>query len=180
VFVLPKMDALSLDLLVGYQHQRNRYNMVDPMVSAHYLISDVWYYNPSLPADIGINCYYKVIYKGPRVGIRLNASSGKVNTRIVLAYSWLESKAHGWWNLRDYAFWHESKDGYGIDTEIEILFTVTDSLSIGFGYSYFFRRVKNLKASGTFYGIPAYNELDIIRNVNNKIYGPSFVIRYCW
>ncbi|MCX5702854.1 MAG: hypothetical protein NTW64_07835 [Candidatus Omnitrophica bacterium] len=177
------VDKLSFDIFVGYQQQKGRYSMIDPW--REYLIFDggIWYsYEDLLPADIGLDSFYKIEYKGPRLGIRTQGSRGKFTTKLRFAYAWLETKAYGWWNMREYSFWQSGTRGYGIDTGLEVDYSFFRSFSIGVGFNYLYCRQKKLKESGVM-EVPSHYEYydeDIIRNANSEIYGPSFILKYIW
>jgi hypothetical protein len=175
-------DRLDFDIFVGYQQQKGRYGMIDPL--REFLVFDEgeWYYLPGLPADIGLNSFYKIEYKGPRMGIRAEGSRGKFSTRLRFAYAWLETKAYGWWNLREYSFWQSGVKGFGIDFGFETAYSFTPSFSVGVGFNYLSCRQKKLKESGVL-EVPSHYEYygeDIIRNANSEIYGPSFIFKYIW
>lgn len=170
------IDRLSADVFLGYLYHMGRYPIVEGVTTISNYVST---YSPLS----GHNSFYKVRYRGPRVGLRLRGSSGKARTELNIAYtSWLDTDAFGWWNLREYAFWQSGSSGSGIDVGLELTYSLTPSLSIGLGYHYVYLKQEKLKEQGEYYDDPYsnYNDLDIIRNVNCKIYGPSVVVKYVW
>lgn len=179
VFDYLMIDSLSLDVFAGYQQQKGRYRMIDPMTE--YLLYDEgsWYYIAGFPQDIGLDSFYKIKYRGPRLGVRAEGSKGKFTTRVRLAYAWLKTKAYGWWNLRDLTFWQTGDEGYGIDTGFEVTYSFTPSLSAGLGYNYFYSHEGRLELSAIEAGTPWPAGAEV-RNANSKIYGPSFILRYIW
>lgn len=175
IFDYLMVDSLSFDIFAGYQQQKGRYPMTEGVTTISWWV-------PVYSPFSGLDSFYKIRYKGPRLGLRAEGSKGKVTTRVSLAYSWLRTKAYGWWNLRDYSFWQSGTRGYGIDIGLEVTYALTPSFSAGLGFNYFYLRQRKLKETGVFYSNPAnnYNDLDIIRNANCKIYGPSFILKYNW
>ncbi|MBU1726576.1 MAG: hypothetical protein KJ880_02990 [Candidatus Omnitrophica bacterium] len=169
-----RVDDFICDIFGGYQQQKGRYRMNE-------LVDTMEYWVPTNKAIGGLDSFYKVKYKGPRLGFRLKGSAGKVTTRLSFAYAWLTTKGYGWWNLRDYAFEHNSAKGTGrgIDVGLETTYNFTPNLSAGIGFNYLSCMQKSLTESGNQPG-DVYNDLDIIRNVNSKIYGPSVLLRYSW
>ena len=173
------IDSLSFDVFGGYQSYRGRYRMVDPMTQYLLFFDGSWWYDPSLPADIGLDSFYKIEYKGPRLGLRVAGSKGKVTTKISLSGAWLSTKASGYWNIRDFSFSQSGNNGLGIALEIQAAYALTPSFSCGFGYDFYSYSQKKLKESGK---QPAgtFNDLDIIRNADCKIYGPKLLFKYIW
>jgi hypothetical protein len=173
-FYLRLIDSenLSLDVLSGYQHQKGRYGMTD-------LVDTVEWWNPTSVAYNGFDSFYKIIYKGPRLGLRTEVSGGKYSARLSFAYSWLKTKGYGWWNLMNYAFEQIGDKGYGLDMEGELSYKLTPRISAGLGYNYFLRKQERLKESGSQPGV-SYDDLDIVRNADSKIYGPYAVLRFNW
>jgi hypothetical protein len=176
IYEVLSIDRLSADLFLGYLYHQGRYPTIDGITTiSNYLET----YSPFS----GLDSFYKVLYRGPRVGLRLTGHSGKTRTEINIAYtSWLETDAYGWWNLREYSFWQSGEKGSGIDLGFELTYSLTPSLSVGLGYHYIYLRQDKLKETGEYYDTPSnnYNELDIIRNVDCKIHGPSFIVKYVW
>ncbi|MFH1640810.1 MAG: hypothetical protein ABIA66_02470, partial [Candidatus Omnitrophota bacterium] len=138
------VDRLAFDIFIGYQQQKGRYGMVDPMLESLRFDEGDWYYLEGLPADIGLGSFYKIEYKGPRLGVRTEASRGKFTTKIRFAYAWLETKAHGWWNLRNLSYWQSGASGFGIDTGVEAVYAFLPSFSLGVGFNYFYCGQKKL------------------------------------
>lgn len=174
------IDTVSFDIFGGYQYYKGRYLMVDPMVSRYIYIGSAVGYDTSLPADIGLNSSYKVIYQGPRIGARFTGVKGSLSTTVSFAYAFLTTKAHGYWNLRDYAFTQESSgNGYGADLAIETDYALTPAWSVGLGYHFIGLYQKKMTESGTQPG-STFEDLDIIRNVENTTYGISLALKYIW
>lgn len=173
-----QLDKLFFDIFAGYQSQRGRYNMIDPL--KEWLRDDegTSYFMAGLPANINLDSFYKIEYKGPRVGLRAG-TQGKLNTKFSFAYAWLKTDAYGWWNLRNYSFQQSGENGGGLDIELEAAYKFTPRLCAGLGYNYFYYQQKKMKESGVQPGY-VYEDLDIIRNANCKIYGPSFILKYIW
>lgn len=175
------VDSLSLDIFTGYQQQKGRYGMIDPMEEILRYDEGAWYYAVGLPADVGLNSFYKIEYKGPRIGLRAEGSKGKVTSRVSFAYAWLETKAYGWWNLRDLTYWQSGKNGYGIDVALEVMYRFTSSLSAGLGYNYLYCRQERLKMYAVEEGVPWWEGYqDRIRNAESEIGGFSFILRFIW
>jgi hypothetical protein len=172
-FDLLRVDKLSLDAFVGYQEERGYYRATDLVDTVEWWTS---VYNP-IP---GLDSYYKVCYRGPRLGLSAEGSAGKVSTRLSFAYAWLHTAAKGWWNLMNYSFEQRGSKGYGLDVELETTYHITPNFSAGLGYNYLFYRQKRLTESGSIPGVISYENWDIIRNVDSSIYGPSFLLRYHW
>jgi len=173
-------NALSFDVLVGYQSQKGRYPMMDPMHSIYRLVEGEPWYALGYPADIGLNSFYKISYQGPRVGFRVDGTVGKLNARVNFAGSLLKTKAFGWWNRRDYSFWQTGEGlGYGLDLGTELIYALTPYFSLGLGYDFLYRIQNKLKESGVESGA-VYDNLDIIQNAKSKLYGPKLVFRFIW
>jgi hypothetical protein len=176
------IDDYSLDIFGGYQYYRGRYPMLDPEISRYLIISGTEYEELGLPADVGLNSPYKVIYQGPRAGVRFTGTRGHWSTSVSAAYAYLQTKAHGYWNLRDYVF-DQRAEGYGYGTEIGIettyAFTPSWSLGIGYDYNYFYQ--KKLTASGDIrQGVSKFSDIDYIRNVENTTAGLTLILKYIW
>lgn len=174
------IDKLSLDIFAGYQSYKGRYRMMDPTTEYLRYVEGSWWQAIGLPLYDGLDSFYKIEYKGPRLGLRARGTKGKVTTKVSLACSWLETKAHGWWNKREYSFWQTGKSGLGTDLEMETTYAFTPSFSAGLGYSYFAYYQHKLKESGIQTGYAPYDGLDIVRNANSKFYGPKFILTYIW
>jgi len=162
----------TLDAFAGYLEHKGRYGMTDGAWTI------AWWW----PVDEGIydlNSFYKVSYKGPRFGLRAGGSSGKLATEISFAYAVLKTKAYGWWNLRDYSFEQNGKNGYGIEAGLNTSYSFTPHLALGIGLNYTYYRQKGLKESGNQPG-GVYDELDIIRNVESTVYSPTLFLKYKW
>ena len=173
------IDRVSLDVLAGYQYYKGRYRMVDPVYELEDFIEGGWYYGETLPDDFGLDNFYKIEYWGPRIGLRLGGSKGKVSSQIKFAYALLQTKTYGWWNLRDYSFWGSGKNGYGIEFGFDTTFAFTPSFSAGLGFNYFGYFQKKMKESGNEAGDTFY-DLDIVRDANSRNFGPSFILKYIW
>jgi hypothetical protein len=173
------IDDFSLDVFGGYQSYRGRYRTFDPMTQSLRFVGGSWWYDTTLPADIGLDSFYKIEYKGPRLGLRAAGSKGKVTTKINLSGAWLTTKAYGYWNLRDYYFSQTGKNGLGMALEIQTAYALTPSFSCGFGYDFYSYTQKKLKESGAYPGF-SYSDADIIRNADCKVYGPKLLFKYIW
>lgn len=170
-----RADKISLDIFAGYQKQEGRYNMIN-------LVDTVEnYQSVSIPYK-GLDAFYKIKYQGPRLGLRAEGSYDKITTKLSFAYAWLETDAFGWWNMRKYSFWQTGKNGVGLTFELELTYNFTPHLSAGLGYNYISLEQKNLTETGIFDTSPGnnYQDLDIIRNANSKIFGPSLILKYLW
>lgn len=167
-----KNDKITFDLLAGYQWQKGRYgmtNLVDTME---------WWVPVNNPIN-GQDSFYKIVYRGPRLGFRTQATSGKFSTKIAFAYSLLSTKAYGWWNTTTNIFEQHGKNGYGFDLALELDYEFTPHLLGGVGFNYLLRKQKNLKESANQPGL-VYDDLDIVRNTDSSLYGPSIILRYIW
>jgi hypothetical protein len=181
IFNFLLVDSFSLDIFIGYQQQKGRYRMIDPLRDYQLLDEGVQYYVPGLPANFGLDSFYKIEYKGPRLGLRAKGSKGKFTTKVSLAYAWLETKAYGWWNLRNLTYWQKGENGYGIDLGLETTYSFTPWLSAGLGFNCFYYRQEKLKMYAVQDGIPWWDGYqDRIRNAESEIYGPSFILKYVW
>ena len=155
--------------------------MIDPLREWLFFDEGAWYYVTGLPANFGLDSFYKIEYKGPRLGLRAIGSKGKVTTKVWFAYAWLETEAYGWWNLRNLAYWQKGKNGYGIDLGLETTYSFTPWLSMGLGFNYFCYRQEKLKMYAVEAGIPWWEGYqDRIRNADSEIYGPSFILKFIW
>jgi len=167
------VDKLSVDIFSGYQKQEGRYGMTN-------LVDTIeWWQTVSTPYQ-GLNSFYKIKYYGPRLGLRAEGSRGKFSSKLSFAYAWLSTDAFGWWNLREYPFWQKGKNGYGLEAEVEVSYQITSHLSGGVGFNYISLRQRNMTETGYNPTLPFYKDLDIIRNVNSDIYGPSVILKYIW
>jgi len=167
------VDKLSVDVFSGYQKQEGRYGMTN-------LVDTVENYQTvGIPYN-SLNSFYKIKYYGPRLGLRAGGSRGKFSSSLSFAYSWLSTDAFGWWNLRNYPFWQKGKNGYGMEAEVEVAYQLTSHFSAGLGFNYISLRQKNMTESGYNSNTPFYKDLDIIRNANSDIYGPSVILKYIW
>jgi len=137
------------------------------------------YQTVSIPYN-SLNSFYKIKYYGPRLGLRAGGSRGKFSSSLSFAYSWLSTDAFGWWNLRNYPFWQKGNNGYGMEAEVEVTYQLTSHFSAGLGFNYISLRQKNMTESGYNSTTPFYKDLDIIRNANSDIYGPSVILKYIW
>jgi hypothetical protein len=168
-------DKLSLDVFGGYQKQKARYktyNLLDT-------IEDWRAVHTFIPGEAS---FYKIKYYGPRLGLRAEGSRGKFSSRLSFAYAQLKTNAFGWWNLRNYHFWQSGKNGQGLEFEAELTYKFTPHLSAGIGFNYISLKQKNLSETGIYETDSGnnYKDLDIIRNANCSIYGPSVILKYIW
>jgi len=168
-----KADKLSVDIFSGYQKQEGRYGMIN-------LVDTIEDYQTAGVPYNSLDSFYKIKYYGPRLGLRAAGSYGKFSSKLSFAYAWLSTDAFGWWNLRKYPFWQNGRNGYGLETEVEVTYQLTSHLSAGLGFNYISLRQKNMTESGYNSTTPFYKDLDIIRNVNSDIYGPSVILKYIW
>lgn len=173
-----QLDKIFFDMFAGYQSQAGRFCMKDPMKERLFEDEGVYYYTTGLPDNIGLDSFYKIEYKGPRLGVRMG-TQGRLSSRFSFAYSWLTTKAYGWWNLRTYSFEQNGSNGRGLDFSLELTYRFIPRLSAGLGYNYFLYRQKRMTESGNLPGY-VFSDLDGIRNADYKIYGPSFVLKYSW
>ncbi len=175
------IDKLALDTFVGYQYQKNRSTMIDPMIEDLREDEGSWYYALGMPADLGLNSSYEIEYRGPRLGLRAIGSKGKFTTKIGLAYAYLETKAKGWWNLRDLSFWQQGKNGSGVDIELETNYAFNPNLSLGIGFNLIYRNQEKLKMYATEAGTPWWDGYqDRVRNATSTIYFPSIILTVTW
>jgi len=171
-----KNSRLSLDLFGGYQYQKSCYNMQD-------MTTTVSNYVPVSSKEEGHDSFYKIIYRGPRLGTRGEYAYNRFSVRLSFAYAWLKTNATALWNLRNYPFFQHGDgfDGYGVDLNAELIYQITKNISGGFGYNYMTRRQHKMRESGTDNtGNGPYSESDIIRNANSTLYGPSVFVRVNW
>jgi hypothetical protein len=143
------------------------------------LVDTVEWWTPTYNPIPGLNSTYEVSYSGPRAGFRTKGSFGKLDTRFTLAYAWLKTEAVGYWNMRDYLFKQRGKNGRGIDMAFEATYNFTPHFSAGLGYNYSYYKQKKATECGTMPGF-SYTDWDIIRNIESKIYGPSFLVKCDW
>lgn len=165
-------DRFSLDVFGGYQQYKGRYFMTDIIQTVDGYASVNDHYN-------GLASFYKIAYSGPRMGYRIEGILGKISTRFSFAYAWLSTKAHGFWNLRNYEFTQEGNGGNSVDMQLEALYALTPSFSFGLGFNYAEYNQKKLKESGNNNG-SEYSDEDIIREANSRVYGPTVKCRYSW
>ena len=170
-----KADKLSVDIFGGYQKQEGRYGMIN-------LVDTIENYQTTGIPYNSLNSFYKIKYYGPRMGLRAAGSYEKFSSKLSFAYAWLSTDAFGWWNLRKYSFWQNGKNGYGMEAEVEVTYQLTSHFSAGLGFNYISLRQKNLTETGIYADNPGnnYKDLDIIRNANSDIYGPSVILKYIW
>lgn len=174
LFRLSGDEKFSLDLFTGYQWQKGRYRTIDlkDTVENWAVVSD--------GAIEGEDSFYKIKYRGPRIGLRGEFSLNKwFSTRLSGYYSWLTTKAFGWWNLRDYSFWEEGSGGNAVGLNLEMIFHFTPNWFLGAGYKYDYYSQKEMTESGLEAGV-RYSGADIIRDADNKLYGPTFKIGCNW
>lgn len=171
---------ISVDIFCGYEQQKGRYTMKDPVTQYLRVVDNLWWQAVGLPLTWGLNSSYKVKYQGPRLGMRLGGTTKKLSTRISLSYAWIKTKADGWWNLRDYSFSQKSKNpGSSLNLELDTRYLLKYNYFIGIGYTYTKYTQKKAEESGVQPGY-TYDNLDIIRDINNEIYGPSFIVGRIW
>ncbi len=175
------IDKLAIDVFAGYQYQKNRSTMVDPMLELLRSDEGSWYYAVGMPADFGLNSSYEIVYRGPRIGLRAIGSKGKITTKIGFAFAYLETKAKGWWNLRDLSFWQRGKNGSGLDIELETSYAFNPNISLGIGFNFIYRHQKELEMYAIEEGTPWWDGYqDRVRNANSAIYLPSVILKVTW
>ncbi|MBD3264122.1 MAG: hypothetical protein GF375_03360 [Candidatus Omnitrophica bacterium] len=175
-----EIDEVSLDVFAGYQEQSGTYRMKDPFTEYKRYVNGAWWQLDGLPLYAGLDSFYKIKYKGPRAGLRLEGALNKrLFSRLSFAYSWLETNARGWWNLRDYSFWQEGDGGYAINFNIEAFYRLNPNWFLGMAFVYTDYRQDEMKESGTQPGFD-YTDADIVRDVNCRIYGPAFQVGFMW
>ncbi|MDD5166338.1 MAG: hypothetical protein PHQ57_02975 [Candidatus Omnitrophica bacterium] len=176
-FLLIGQDGrLSFDLFGGYQFQEGRYEMCN-------MTQTVENYIPVSEKINSHDSFYKITYRGPRLGARSEYSFSRFSARLSFAYAWLKTKASAYWNLRDYPFYQhgDGYDGYGVDLNAEFKYQFTKHISGGFGYNYMIRRQHKMKESGDDRsGTGNYTDSDNIRNANSTLYGPSVFVKVNW
>jgi len=165
-------DRFSVDVFGGYQHYKGRYFTTDLIQTVDNYVSVNDHYD-------GLASFYKIAYYGPRMGYRIEGILGKLSTRFSFAYAWLTTKAHGFWNLRNYEFTQEGSGGNSIDMQLEALYALTPSFSLGVGFNYAEFNQKKMKESGNNNGFE-YSDEDIVREANSRVYGPTVKVRYSW
>lgn len=174
------IDKFFLDIFGGYQQQKGRYTMKDPTTEYLRIVDDSWWEAVGLPLHEGLNSPYKVIYKGPKLGLRIGGANEKFSTRVSLSYGFTKTKAHGYWNLRDYSFSQSSTDiGHSFNLDIDIRYNLTKNWFLGGGYAYIEYKQHELHESGV-QPSSSYDDQDIVRDVNNKVYGPYLMIGSIW
>lgn len=173
-FSLETVDEITFDIFTGYEKFKGRYRMTDGKDTVE------WWVPVTDGAFDGLDSFYKVQYEGPRLGLRAGMKVNKwISTRFAFTYAWLRTKAYGWWNLRDYQFWQDGKTGQGLTYHLEFLLHFTPHWYVGAGYFYSSHKQRSMTESGR-EGADRYYDLDIIRNVNNRLYGPTFKVGCNW
>ena len=174
------LDGASLDVFAGYQYYKSRCRMLDPVYGVERFVDGTWWHDISgFPADYGLDSFYKIEYHGPRIGLRATGSKGKVTTGLRFALASLETKAHGWWNLREYSYWQTGSNGYGMEAGFDTTYAFTPSFSAGLGFNSFGYFQQKMKESGDEAGV-TYNDLNIVRHADSWNYGPTFILKYIW
>ncbi|MCK5492654.1 MAG: hypothetical protein KAJ14_06060 [Candidatus Omnitrophica bacterium] len=176
-----RLDRFYLDGFVGYQQQDGRYTMMDAVSEALYLDgAGDWWQAVGLPLNAGLDSLYEVTYKGPRLGVRVGGSfTEKISTKLSLSYAWIETKAHGCWNLRSYDYWHQGYNGSALNVDYEALFHLTPSWFIGAGIHYAKHTQKTLEAWGV-QPSGSFTDADYVRDTVNTVIGPSLKVGYRW
>ncbi len=175
------IDRLAFDIFVGYQYQKNHCRLIDPMMEYILLDEGSQYYVTGLPDNIGLDSFYKTEYKGPRLGLRAIGSKDKLTAKISLAYAYLETKAIGWWNLRDLSFWQKGGKGSGLDVELEAAYALTPHLSLGVGFDLMYRRQNKLKLHAIEAGLPWWDGYrNRVKNADSILYYPSVFLKLIW
>ncbi|MCX5703761.1 MAG: hypothetical protein NT066_04640 [Candidatus Omnitrophica bacterium] len=175
------IDNLALDIFIGYQYQKSRSRMLDPTIEILRSDEGTEYSAVGLPVDIGLDSFYEIEYRGPRLGLRAIGSKGKLTTKVGFAYAYLQTKAEGWWNLRNLSFWQKGKGGSGVDIELETSYAFNPHLSLGMGFNFIYRHQEKLKMYAEEEGTPWWDGYqDRIRNANSSIYFPSALLKVIW
>ena len=173
-------DRISLDVFGGYHQQKGRYTMKDPTTQYLRIVDDVLWQATGLPLYQGLYSSYKVKYSGPKLGLRFRGEKGRFSTGLSAAYACIKTTAHGWWNLRSYSFTQKSTQlGRAIMLDANMRYNFYNDWYAGIGYNYMEYVQEKLKESGVQPG-STYDDLDIIRDVNNKVYGPYFTLGVIW
>lgn len=173
------LDGASFDVFAGYQYYKSRCRMLDPVYGIERIVDGINWHDLFLPDNYGLDSFYKTEYYGPRVGLRATGSKGKVTTGLRCALALLETKAYGWWNLREYSFWQTGSNGYGVEVGFDTTYAFTRSFSAGLGFNSFGYFQQKMKESGDEAGA-TYKDLNIIRHANSWNYGPTFILKYIW
>lgn len=76
----------------------------------------------------------------------------------------------------------EGRYGMDIEFEAEVTYNFAPHFSAGVGFNYISLKQKNLTETGIYATDPGnnYKDLDIIRNADSKIFGPSAILKYIW
>lgn len=173
-------DRISLDVFGGYHQQKGRYTMKDPITQYLRIVDDALWQSTGLPLYEGLYSSYKVRYSGPKLGLRCRGEKGRLSTGLSMAYAYIKTTAHGWWNLRSYSFTQKSTQlGHAIMLDANMRYNFYNAWYAGIGYNYMEYVQEKLKESGVQPG-DTYDDLDIIRDVNNKVYGPYFTLGVVW
>lgn len=177
-------DKLYLDVFAGYQYYQGRHTAVDPMTKYKRLIGSQWWHVPSVPLYLGLNSWYEVTYQGPRIGLRFGGSRDeKFSSSISLAYAWLKTDAHAYWNLRDFRWTHKGKgSGSALNLDMEAEYHITPHWFLGGGLHYMWQRQEKSLYSGT-QTIPEYfsfTDLDLARDTTLNLFGFSLKAGFQW
>jgi hypothetical protein len=163
---------ISIDVFGGYQYQNGDYQMTD-------LVDTMEWWTPVYNPIGGLNSSYKITHQGPRAGFRFKGGTARCLGKFSFAYAWLNTKADGWWNLRNYSFHQVGNNGYGIDVNADLAYKITPHLLAGLGYRYLLCKQAKLKESGEQPGF-SYTDWDIIRNADSALYGPYATVKFIW
>jgi hypothetical protein len=180
------VDNYSFDVFGGYQYYQGKYHMIDPMTEWLIDSGGTWYYALGLPADIGLDSFYKIKYQGPRLGMRFQGQKGKWNSSLSLSAAYLKTRAEGWWNLREFEYTQRGNGGIGTDLDLETTYAITPSWSAGFGFNFIGLYQRKMKESGSLPDpllpgvIDVFSDLDNVRDANNQTYGFTLILRYTW
>ncbi len=176
----PAENRILLDIFAGYQQQKGRYTMRDPTSEYRRIVDGSLWVAVGLPLYEGLDSPYKVRYSGPRLGLRIKGAKKRFSTSMSMAFALIKTRAYGYWNLREYTFSQSgSKLGYALIFELEALYHFNNDWFVGIGYNYRKYRQEKLKESGVQPG-STYDDLDIIRDVDLTVYGPSFIVGKIW
>jgi len=171
---LEQVDEFTFDIFTGYERFKGRYRMTNGRDTV-----ENWVPVTNAAFD-GLDSFYKVQYQGPRLGLRMGMKVNKwFSTRFAFSYAWLKTEAYGWWNLRDYQFWQKGASGEGLTYNLEFLVHLTPHWYVGAGYFYSCHKQRRMIEYGR-EAAATYDDVDIIRNVNNRLYGPTFKVGCNW
>jgi hypothetical protein len=174
-------DKVSLDIFSGYQYYKGKHTMIDPITKYERLVDGQWWYVPSVPLYEGLNSWYEVTYKGPRIGVRVRGDHGsRISSSINLAYAWLSTNAEAYWNLRDFRWRHRGQSqGSALSLDIEGEYRLSSRWLLGAGFHYMWQKHEKSLYSGTQPG-SSFTDLDLARDTQMRLFGFSLQAGYRW